>query len=72
MSDNANLIDRAMTTAGKVISVTNQSVEDKVVQMQKAVAFYFDLNYPNYEIGLALLADTFRITHSKLVTYLRK
>ena len=67
-TDKSTLLDRAMLTAGKV-----KAVEDKGVQLQKAVAFYFDTHYTNYEMSLALLADTFRVSYyGKLKPYLKR
>lgn len=45
--------------------------EDKNVQMQKAIAFYLDLEGTHHELSLTLVSEKFRLNHAKFKSALQ-
>jgi hypothetical protein len=58
---------RAVLAAGPA-----QPNEDKMLQMQKCLAFYFDPTEPNYELSLTVLAEKFRVSHGRVKSTLQR
>jgi hypothetical protein len=58
---------RAVLAAGPA-----QPNEDKTLQMQKCLAFYFDPTEPNYELSLTVLAEKFRVSHGRVKSTLQR
>jgi hypothetical protein len=46
--------------------------EDKTLQLNKAIAFFFDVNSTNYELSLTVLSEKFRVSHGKIKSTLQK
>jgi hypothetical protein len=58
---------RAVLAAGPA-----QPNEDKMLQMKKCLAFYFDPTEHNYELSLTVLADKFRVSHGRVKSTLQR
>jgi hypothetical protein len=58
---------RAVLAAGPA-----QPNEDKMLQMQKCLAFYFDPTEPNYELSLTVRAEKFRVSHGRVKSTLQR
>jgi hypothetical protein len=46
--------------------------EDKTLQLNKAIAFFFDVNSTNYELSLTVLSEKFRVSHGKIKSTLQR